>query len=204
MTTARPNVSKRKRRWRQFTLRTLMVFTALVAIGCGWFASKLHEARQQRQAVVAILKLGGSQLISYDNGAFNSESRLERLASVFDLDFLHNVVAVILPDNIADADFANCGKLLYLQSLEVKSKHITDVGLKSLDGLTRLSALNLAGTDVMGTGLQRHLTSGFESGSVVFTGGNGNADSGQFPLVADQGGCFRIFGTLQFERAWHA
>jgi hypothetical protein len=37
----------RKRRWFQFSLRTLLIFTALVAIACGWLGSKIERKLQE-------------------------------------------------------------------------------------------------------------------------------------------------------------
>src|SRR5947207_11324743 len=48
-----------KRRWFQFSLRILLAFTLLVALGCGWFAVKLRQAARQKAAVAAILALRG-------------------------------------------------------------------------------------------------------------------------------------------------
>src|SRR5689334_19846235 len=45
-----------KRRWFQFSLRTLLILTTVVAIGCGWFAMKIRRARRQDAAVEALRK----------------------------------------------------------------------------------------------------------------------------------------------------
>ena len=65
MSTVQANPPKPKRRWIHFSLRMFLDFVAVIAIGCGWFAYKLNQARQQRQAVEAILKLGGHVTSDY-------------------------------------------------------------------------------------------------------------------------------------------
>ena len=55
---------KRKRRWYQFSLRTLLIFTVVCAIGSAWVARRMDRKRRDREAVAVILKLGGS--VSYD------------------------------------------------------------------------------------------------------------------------------------------
>ncbi len=65
MTTDPPVTSKPKRRWHQYSLRTLLIFVTLFAIACSWFAVKMQQARKQREAVEAIEKLGG--WVIYDN-----------------------------------------------------------------------------------------------------------------------------------------
>ena len=50
---------KRKRRWFQFSLRSLMIFTLICAIGSAWVVMRLKRAERQKSAVEAILKDGG-------------------------------------------------------------------------------------------------------------------------------------------------
>ena len=60
----KPDLSKRKRVWRrllQFRLRTILLLTTVVAIWLGWW---MTSARQQREAVAALRKIGA--YISYD------------------------------------------------------------------------------------------------------------------------------------------
>jgi hypothetical protein len=47
---------KRKRRWFQFSLRTLLIFTLVVAMGCAWLAGKAERKRRERAAVEALRK----------------------------------------------------------------------------------------------------------------------------------------------------
>ena len=55
---------KTKRRWLQFSLRTLLVFVTLSAFASGWFAVKMQRVRRQREAVSAIRAASG--LVWYD------------------------------------------------------------------------------------------------------------------------------------------
>ena len=58
MTTPRPK--RRTRRFLQFSLRALLVFVLLVSVGMSWLAVKLEKARRQKEAVEALVKLGGT------------------------------------------------------------------------------------------------------------------------------------------------
>jgi hypothetical protein len=49
---------KRKRRWFQFSLRTLMIFTLVCAVGSAWVARRLEQKRSERKAVDVIVKPG--------------------------------------------------------------------------------------------------------------------------------------------------
>jgi hypothetical protein len=50
MQTERPKVEppKRKRRWYQFSLRSLMVFTMVVAVACGWVGWQAKVVRDRK------------------------------------------------------------------------------------------------------------------------------------------------------------
>ena len=50
-------------RWRfQFSIRSLLVLTVAVAIPCSWLAVEMKRAREQREAVEGIVRLGGGVL----------------------------------------------------------------------------------------------------------------------------------------------
>ena len=52
-------------RWRfQFSILSLLVLTVVVAIPCSWLAVARKQARQQRQVIAEILRLGGR--VGYD------------------------------------------------------------------------------------------------------------------------------------------
>ena len=55
-TEARPERPASRRRWFQYSLRTLMLIVLLCAIACSWFASKMQEVRKQREADEAFRK----------------------------------------------------------------------------------------------------------------------------------------------------
>ncbi len=56
---------KSRRRWHQFTLRTLLIVVTLAGCGLGWLGVKVREARVQAAAVAAILKQGGFVFYDY-------------------------------------------------------------------------------------------------------------------------------------------
>ncbi|HUE72640.1 MAG TPA: hypothetical protein VMP01_17270 [Pirellulaceae bacterium] len=62
--TAAPAVPAKRRRWYQFSLRTLIVMTVAVSVLLGLFAARLQRARKQAAAVARIQKVGGS--VCYD------------------------------------------------------------------------------------------------------------------------------------------
>ena len=56
---------KPKRRWFQYSLRTLLVFVLVTSIGMSWFAMKMQKAERQKATVKVILELGGT--VVYDD-----------------------------------------------------------------------------------------------------------------------------------------
>ena len=96
MTTTAPTTMTPRRRWLQFSLRTLMVLVLVLGCGMGWFAYELQQAQRQRDAVEAIRNLGG--IVAYDYQV--SASRLRRMPPpewarrLVGDDFLANVVLV--------------------------------------------------------------------------------------------------------------
>jgi len=42
---------KPKRRWYQYSLRSMLVLTTLVAIACSWYAYEMNEAAKRRAAI---------------------------------------------------------------------------------------------------------------------------------------------------------
>ena len=66
MNDARP---KRRRRWVQFSLRTLLVFVTLCAVASSWFVVKMKQVKKRREAVKAIMEAGGSVRYEYSVNA---------------------------------------------------------------------------------------------------------------------------------------
>ena len=52
-----PTTPKPKRRWLQFSLRTLLVLVLTCSLPCGWLAHKIKQARGQRESVRATEEL---------------------------------------------------------------------------------------------------------------------------------------------------
>jgi len=46
-----------RRRWFQFSLRSLLLLTLIASLALGWVASERRKAKQQRQAIEALEKL---------------------------------------------------------------------------------------------------------------------------------------------------
>jgi len=157
---------KPKRRWFQFSLRTLLVFVLLVSVPLGWFAMKMQRARQQKEAVEVILKVGGEVRYDYE---FDETGRLIPAAQpagplwlrkLLGDDFFCDVIWVDLSaTRVTDAGVEHLLKgLTSLEVLWLMDTNVTDVGLEHLQGLNSLNSLGLSGTQLTDAGLE-HLES---------------------------------------------
>ena len=51
--------AKCKRRWFQFSLRTLLIFTLICAVAAGWLGETIDRKRREREAVETFVESGG-------------------------------------------------------------------------------------------------------------------------------------------------
>src|SRR5438132_11970797 len=59
---------KPNRRWLQFSLRSLLIFTLICAVASAWLVRKRDQKRKERDAVAALIKLGGTVWYDYQAG----------------------------------------------------------------------------------------------------------------------------------------
>jgi hypothetical protein len=146
----------KRRRWFQFSLRSVMIFTVIIAIGAGWLGKRIEQKRRQREAVEAIGRLGG--WISYDYGTLMGVTPPgpEWLRNLLGEDFFcGNAVTVSLSHgtNVSDSALVHLTALPRLQILDLNNTQVTDAGLIQLEGLAALEGLGLGATRVSDTGL---------------------------------------------------
>jgi Leucine rich repeat len=170
---------KRQRRWCQFSLRTLLVFTLICAIPCAWLGRRIERKRKEREAVEAIIKLGGHVLYDYQATTAGisrgpdwlrkllgenlfSEVEIVSFQGTGDTDvWLENVRGLtqlhrlsLNDTNVTDVGLTRLKELNQLKSLGLCGTKVTDAGLENLKGLSQLQELDLSGNDITATGLQ--------------------------------------------------
>jgi hypothetical protein len=159
MPTDQPVPPKRKLRWYQFGLRTLLIVVTLFAIPCSWLAVKKNQAKRTRDAVEIIKKLGGSAHFDYEHAYYKgADDRRPSISLVFSDDYLCvNVVWISFSDNnrVKDADLKYLEGMELLWTLYLDHTQITDVGLKHLESVPNLSYLTLKGTKVTDAGIAK-------------------------------------------------
>ncbi len=139
---------RKRRRWYQYRLRTLLVAMVLVSIPCSWLAVKLNHARRQREVVEAIIKSGGSV------GDARPVPGLGWLQGLLSDDSLQSFASVEINGEITDATFEHLRALTSMRVLRLDHSNVTDAGLEQLSGLTNLGTLGLGDTQVTDAGLQ--------------------------------------------------
>jgi len=158
---------KRKLRWYQFSLRTLLLFVAVAGIGFGWLGGKLQRARKERAAVAEIQRAVAelrSLGVRVDVAQIRATGRLDRLLG--HPGYPH--VTAVDADNVStfgDDDMVHLERLrlsdpelghLRLYVLRLEDTGVTDAGLEHVKGLAGLIRLDLDGTGVTDAGL-KHL-----------------------------------------------
>ncbi len=165
-------VSRRWCRCVRFSVRGLLVLVLGIGAGLGWI---VHQAHVQRDAVAAVTSADGS--VRYDwewsNGGPIPGGKPwapRWLVNFIGVDYFGHVVFVgMVSDSPAnDAAIARLGCFSRLQELNLQFSSLSDVGLLPSDfednritdtaliplkGLTRLSSLNLDGTEITDAGL---------------------------------------------------
>jgi Leucine Rich repeat len=159
---------KYNRRWFQFSLRTLLIFTTIVAIPCAWLANKMDKKRRDRDAVEAFIKLGARVHYDYEvaNAGPTPPPGADWLRKFLGENFFSEVDSVLWGEsnwsppakhgNLTDAELEHVGKLTELHRLMLLGDdvNVTDAGLVNLKGLTRLQELHLAAPNVTDAGLE--------------------------------------------------
>lgn len=108
----------------QFSLRSMLVFIAVVAVVCSWFTVKMQQASKQREAVAAIEKAGGSPTYDY---IFDANGKIPPkipgppgppwLRNLFGVDFLSDVRELGYGEQATDAE-GKTGQVRYWQTGE--------------------------------------------------------------------------------------
>jgi hypothetical protein len=170
-----------KRRWLQFTLRTLLIFMTLFAVSFGWWS---YKARQQR-ALVKLLRRP-DVMISYDIESYDGSGKRCAyrgyaplwLVNFLGIDYFANVDNVwlfngndadlqritgftqltrltVLGSETTDRGVSHIATLRYLTNLSIQGQKVSDQGLANLGSLTELKSLIHRDTQITDAGVVR-------------------------------------------------
>jgi internalin A len=152
-TTSAPTTPKPKRRWLQYSLRTIMVLMLVVGCGLGWLGREVQRARAQREAAAAIEKLGGKAM-RQPASAGMMQTVVDLLGKWLGEDLSADVTGVFLGGTeVSDAGLAHLRGLRQLALLYLDNTKVSDTGLANLNALAQLKVLDLEDTRVTDAGL---------------------------------------------------
>jgi hypothetical protein len=83
---------KRKRRWFQFSLRTLLVLTALVAVAAASLGTRIERKRKERESIETLARLGC--FFAYDDSYKSEPAGPTWLRFLLGDNFFSDVVSV--------------------------------------------------------------------------------------------------------------
>jgi Leucine Rich repeat len=153
----------RGRRWYQFSLRSMLIFTFVCAVASAWVARRMEQKRKEQESVEAIVKNRGWVAYDYqiqEFSGFNAAAQppgpewLLRLlgknffADIEDVDFTVHWRPIVTDD-----DLVHLKELPNLKGLVLRNAKISDAGLANLEELTKLRALDLNRATVTDAGL---------------------------------------------------
>lgn len=150
--------SESTRRGCRLRLRTLLIVVLVFCVPLPWLSVRMERAKQQREVVEAVMKLGGGVRYDYHDSVCDPAEHPPVPSLLLHLlgdDFFSNVVGVgfFSPDVLADDDLALLGDLPHLDFVELVRVPISDNGLLNLKGLHSLTYLNLTGTSISDAGI---------------------------------------------------
>src|SRR5262249_50835262 len=125
----------RRRRWFQFSLRSLLVFIVVAAIVSGLLGKRIEQKNKERDATAAILRLGGTVTFDYQSEPNGKPRGPAWLRNLIGEHFFRDVSRVTLSgSNIGDAELEYVNVMPALEWLDLNESRVTDAGLAQLAG----------------------------------------------------------------------
>lgn len=160
-----------RRRWFQFSLRTLLLFVLFFSVGMSWLGVRIRRAERQSLAIATINTLGGDVTYDYVHESYERQILPTRpwpdwVYQCAGVDLLHSVVEAdldryamdmsdgIIDRPIADSDLDVLAAFPQLREVHLKFRPITDSGLQKLAACSELERICVYGTDVTDKGVQ--------------------------------------------------
>ena len=151
MTTKQP---KPRRRWLQFSLRTMFV---VVTVFCVWMGFTAKRARDQREAVEAIEALGGT--VDYEHEVFEVVNQLYVLGRPPGPEWLRKLVG--------DEYFVSVNRVA------LPASKLDDAMISRFERLTNLRYLNLIDTPISDESIEKLQQALPNSEWIIYIGKNG-------------------------------
>ncbi len=153
---------QRRRRWLQFSLRTLLAGVLAVSLGMSWLAVRMERVKKQEKAVEVLEQFPCAIEWDFQRSGRPSGTRPKGppgpawARKLFGEHFFADVEFVCLAagDDFTDAEMVHIGELTSLKFLHLGTDGITDAGVAYLRGLRDLEELHLLSCQVSDAGLE--------------------------------------------------
>ena len=174
---------KLKRRWYQFSLKTLLIVISVMCVGFAWIGWRMQRARTNRnepveEAVASIQESGGNVQRDYEE--LRPQTWLEELfddpGDPDDPVRVWETEVTFHGFNVTNAGLERLKDLKNLRSLVLSGSNVTNAGLERLKDLKNLEMLFLYDTQVTDAGLE-HLK-GLTTLDTVYLSGTRVTDAG--------------------------
>ena len=111
----------RRRRWFQFSLRTLMLFMVVCAVASAWVGPKLEQTRREDEVFSKIVSWGGYALYHDSKYPHWMWPHVRRVAWVF-----------LGGTQVTNADLMQLAELTELERVYLAGTQVTDEGVEKL------------------------------------------------------------------------
>jgi hypothetical protein len=137
----------------RFTIRSVMIITVLVAMGCGWYAVKRKHLQRRAQAITHLVELSGP-VSWYDGGTEFEYLYGIELEGHFIDERLWREISVLtearkvslIETNVTDHDFKHLRRFWNIRDLCLYNTRVTSVGVRSIAKLKSLETLIISNT----------------------------------------------------------
>jgi hypothetical protein len=150
MTTSHADTARRnspRRRWYQFSLRTMLVGMVVIGFGTAWLSLQVKRALDQRRAVKAIAAVAEVWFAEPRTWAQRNKYLRSWLGDDAILD-VYRVVFRQAQGEELELALSHLRGLTQLEWLDLSDTQVSDAGLAHLRGLTQLQTLDLSNAQV--------------------------------------------------------
>jgi Leucine rich repeat/Leucine Rich repeat len=169
----------RGRRRHQFSVRSLLIFVLICAVGSAWVGRRREQMRKDRDVMAAVIKNGGMAYHDYEAMVHHQPPGPAWLRNLLGDDFFCEVVLVnfsggkvpeaglvdlkefpqlwelnLNKSQVTDAELELVEALPQLHELWLNETQISDLGMGHLEALTQLQFLSLQNSKVTDVGLE--------------------------------------------------
>lgn len=153
----------------RFSVRTMLVAVAIVAIPLGWLAVRLKVGRDKQHTIAELREMGVSIVMAgYQDASPMIPSSVRPLLgwqsvgtalgvstdeALSKLDGMQNLHTLGVDDGVSDSGLKSLRSLKTIERLMLSSSSVTDEGLRHVSDIVDLKELDLSGTKTTGAGL---------------------------------------------------